>query len=286
MLFNLVHVVPDYRYHGMFGYREVMETLAWGLTELGHPANLTLNSFSNQDRRNIIVGGHVLHREQLQQLPPETIFYNLEQIRGLESRQLKPTVRLIAERFNVWDYNEGNVQTWRQINPNLSPTLVPIGWHPGLQRIPKRPDEDIDVLFYGRANLPRFEILERLCHAGLKVMYVSGFYGPQRDELISRAKIVLNLNLYQPTRVFEVVRVSYLLANEKAIVSDIYPETDIEPDLKEACVLVPREKILDECTRLLTDNSARADLARRGRQIMEKRDIREILRPILASLKP
>ena len=27
-------------------------------------------------------------------------------------------------------------------------------------------------------------------------------------------------------------------------------------------------------------------LARRGRQIIEKRDIREILRPILASLKP
>jgi len=286
MLFNLVHVVPDYRYHGMFGYREVIETLAWGLTELGHPTNFTLNSFSNQDRRNIVVGGQVLTPEQLQQLPPETIFYNLEQIRGLDPGQLKPALRLIAERFTVWDYNEGNIQTWRQINPNLNPRLVPIGWYPGLNRIPRRAEEDIDILFYGRANSARFEVLELLCRAGLRVMYLSGFYGPQRDELISRSKIVLNLNIYQPTRIFEVVRVSYLLANEKAIVTDIYPETDIEPDLKEACAFVPREKILEECTRLLNDNNARADLARRGRQIIEKRDIREFLRPILASLKP
>ena len=38
-----------------------------------------------------------------------------------------------------------------------------------------------------------------------------------RDDLIARAKVVLNINKHQ-AKIFEIVRVSYLMANAKAVV--------------------------------------------------------------------
>lgn len=280
-LFHIVHIVPDPRYHGLQGYREVIETLHWGLTELGYSATTGVNAFSPQRRINIVIGGQMLQPEHFKELPANTIFYNLEQMARTDPAHFKPSIWTIASRFGVWDYCQENLEAWRQCNANCRPVLVPIGWYPGLKKIPKRTEEDIDVLFYGSANESRFEIFKQICDQGFKAMYVSGFYGGARDELIARSKIVLNLNRYPRTRVFEVVRVSYLLANEKAVVSDIYPDSIIEEDLRSAVALTPREKILEECARLLGDDSARAEMAARGRRIMERRDIRGILRTAL-----
>ena len=48
--------------------------------------------------------------------------------------------------------------------------------------------------------------------SGANVIPVFGLYGPPRDALIARSKIILNMHLYD-AKVFEIVRVSYLLAN-------------------------------------------------------------------------
>jgi hypothetical protein len=44
-------------------------------------------------------------------------------------------------------------------------------------------------------------------------------WGPARDELIARAKVVLNLHYYEAA-IFEQVRVSYLLNNEALVISE------------------------------------------------------------------
>jgi hypothetical protein len=281
--FHVVHIIPDPRYHGLQGYREVIETLVWGLNQLGYPTTSAANTFSPQRRTNIVIGGQMLSPEHFDTFPASTIFYNLEQIGRVEPAHLKASIRTIASRFKVWDYCRENLEGWLQIDPNCRPVLVPIGWYPGLSKIRKRSGEDIDVLLYGSADSSRFEIFKQICDASFRAMYVSGFYGPQRDDLIARSKIVLNLNRYVHARIFEIVRVSYLLANEKAVVSDIYPDSIIEEDLKDAVAFAPREKILETCARLLADDKARAELAARGRAAIEKRDIRGILQTALGS---
>ena len=130
---------------------------------------------------------------------------------------------------------------------------------------------------------PRLTVFDHLCRSGIKSLYACGLYGPLRDSLISRAKIILNLNFYDACRIFESVRVSYLLANEKAVVSDIYPDSIIDPDLKEAVAWAPLPKIAEECARLLKDDTARRALAARGRAIIERRDIRANLQRVLGA---
>ena len=64
-----------------------------------------------------------------------------------------------------------------------------------------------------------------------RVRAESGVRGAERDALIARARLVLNLHFY-PTAIFELVRVSYLLANGKAVVAECGPETEIDADIR------------------------------------------------------
>jgi hypothetical protein len=277
--FHLVHVVHPTS-HGPLGYREVVETIKWGLGELGHDVTVAFNNFVS-DRINICIGGQMLTPEHLHRVPPGAIFYNLEQIAHIPVDKLRPSFPLIASQFRVWDYNPANLATWQKLNPAFPPQLLPICWSPNLRQIPKLDEEDIDVLFYGIPSAARLTLFGLLCQAELKCVYACGLYGQARDSLIARAKIILNLNLYESSQIFEIVRVSYLLANEKAVVSDIYPGSSIDPDIREAVAFTPVQNITAECLRLAKDDSARHQLAARGRAIFERRDIRENLKQLL-----
>jgi hypothetical protein len=279
--FHLVHIHHP-GVHTTMGYREVVETLHWGLQQLGHDATLAINTFA-ADRVNIVVGGQLLSPADIERIPQNSIIYNLEQLANVPSERLRQTYRLIAPKFRVWDYSASNLPVWQQLSPSFPPTHVPIAWGANLQRIPKQ-EEDIDVLFYGIPSPTRLTVFNNLCMTLLKSVYVCGLYGPSRDSLIARSKIILNINVYDQSQIFEVVRVSYLLANEKAVVSDIYPGSHIEPDLKDAIAFAPLEKIPETCANLIKDEPARKSLAQRGRQAFERRDIRPILQNALSSI--
>jgi hypothetical protein len=141
--------------------------------------------------------------------------------------------------------------------------------------------QDIDVLFYGLPSPARTKVMSELSMAGVKTVFVSGIYGAMRDELISRAKLVLNINRQETKRVFEIVRVSYLLANGKAVVSDVYPESIIEPDVKEAVAFADLDHVAQRCIQLLNDDPARKRLEAKGPEVMRARDIRQILQTAL-----
>src|SRR5262249_8408489 len=166
------------------------------------------------------------------------------------------------------------------------PVHVPVGWAPVLARIPKRTNEDIDVLFYGLPSDSRLKIISQVCLAGAKCVFACGLYGAARDDLIARAKIVLNLNLYAQSRIFEVVRTSYLLANGKAVVADHYPETFVEDDLRPALMFAPPEKVAETCLQLLQNEPARRQLEQRGPEVMRQRDMRTILQHALRFDEP
>ena len=273
MQFHLVHILPPHAAaHGLLGYTEVIETLAWGLSRLGHQVSVDRNSFA-QGKTHILFGYQLLSEDLINSLPPDTMLYNLEQLRARTPEEFNPSVRAAAQRFRIWDYSAQNLDTWKLLNAPRNPVVVPIGYAPILRRIPKPKIQDIDVLFYGLSGPARLNVINTLVQAGLRTLYVAGMYGKPRDELIARSKIVLNLNLYERSKIFEIVRVSYLLANAKAVVSDIYPESQIDPDLKDAILPSDPDKILDACLSLLRDDDARQTLELRGQALMMKRDI-------------
>jgi hypothetical protein len=204
-------VIPRFEGHiHSHALDEVAETVNYGLRRLGHDS--VLDGYEDQDRRQIIIGAHLLG-DQLAAAPPGTIIYNLEQTDAPWVPQYAPLFR----DFTLWDYSERNIEFWAQ--RDIKAVHVPIGYVPEMTRIVSAPVQDIDVLFYGCMNPRRGKIVDELGARGLCIVAVCNVYGADRDKLIARAKVVLNMHFYEPG-IFEIARVSYLLANRKCVVSE------------------------------------------------------------------
>jgi len=278
MRFQVVVIEPvGYQHSGVLA--EVAETLVCGFRALGHPSRLVVNGFSTE-ALNIVLGAHLLSAESIASLPGDCVIYNLEQVE--ESLfQWAPQLKALFARFEVWDYSRRNIAALTAAG--LAPRIhhLPIGMVPELSRIKPAAKQDIDVLFYGAANDRRKVVLKAIAESGLALKAVFGAYGTARDALIARAKVVLNLHKHE-AQVFEIVRVSYLLANRKAVVSEISPATEIEPDLADAVAGAPYEGLAEACRRLVADNSARRRLERRGFERMSARREADFLKALLA----
>jgi hypothetical protein len=273
---HLMHCVPDRRMHGLNGYLEVIQTLDWGLTQLGHQVGYALNAFDSK-AVNIIFGAQVLPIEVLQRLPDDSIVYNFEQLRNLEKDQIRPEIQFIAERFEVLEYSAANLQAWRDLGaPAVK--IVPVGWAPVISRIAKPAVQDIDVLMYGLAANKRLHAVYNLSRTGMTTMFVSGLYGAARDDLIARSKVILNVNMYEIAQIFEVVRVSYLFANRKAVVATRESGTFVEPDIASAVKFTNPDQLAADCGALVEDEAARSAIEQKGFEVISRRDIREILR--------
>lgn len=265
----LISIIRPKDYVHSSCFQEVAETLLFALRSLGHRAAI-LENIVDRQATNLVLGAHLLNEAEMASLPEGTIIYNLEQ---LGSEHLPEAYLGLAERLQIWDYSPVNLARWKERRCRFEPRLVEIGYVPELRRIASAPEQDIDVLFYGSINEHRRKILLDLERAGAKVHCVFGVYGRERDELIARSKIVLNAHYYA-TNLFEIVRMSYLLANSKAVVSEVSPDMG---GYAEAVAAFPADRLVEGCLALLRDDEARRELERRGFEYFSQRPAVEIL---------
>ncbi|MGL4767364.1 MAG: hypothetical protein ACRCV6_04715, partial [Formosimonas sp.] len=78
--------------------------------------------------------------------------------------------------------------------------------------------------------------------------------------------------------VFEIARVSYLLANRKAVVSEIAEGTDIDDDIKNAIAHGSIDQLPQICFDLIHDDARRHELEQRGFDIFSQRNATEVMR--------
>jgi hypothetical protein len=208
-------------------FDEVMVTLVDALLSLGIVVGRSANELA-AGQLNLLVG--------------ETAFLGAEAVRFIcgsalpfivfQMEALDPVIGYTAERplyfqlmrhaQQIWDYSEINLRLLRSMNyPKVQ--RIDLGYTPSLQRIVHEPVRDIDMLFYGSVNDRRRRILEGIVATGAKVRVEFFCYGAQRDALIGRSKIVLNLHQFD-TRHLEQVRISYLLNNGCFVISEAADE--------------------------------------------------------------
>lgn len=260
-----VHVVIIKKDPSSSAFEELAETLFYGLKALGIDVTSDTNTIYPH-AINIILGVHLLTTEEINMLPSDSIIYNTEQIFP-DSPWNTSHLLTAIKKFNTWDYSLRNIERLAEQGITREIFYMPVGFVPELCRIPKAVDQDIDVLFYGSMNERRQHILQTLIDRGLKVVVTTSTYGAFRDALIARAKVVLNLHFYQ-SKIFEIVRVSYLLSNQKAIVAEVDDETDIDPKFRDAVIGVSYEQLVDACIDLVNDEARRQALEKRGYEIM------------------
>ena len=271
---------PGYGFSETF--REIAETVLYGLRELGHEATLAVNDFDPR-ATNILLGAHLLDERDADRLPDRIVVYNLEQVVG-ESQWIKPVYVALVRRHTTWDYSPRNIAQWRRFACANDIRHVPIGYAPELTRIAHPEDRDIDVLFYGTVNERRAGILRGLEEAGLRVSVLVGSFGAERDAAIARARVVLSMHFFR-SQIFEAVRVSYLLANRKAVVAEVDEQTEVEPEFRDAVLTATYDQLVDACVELCYDDAAREKLEERGFERFRGRRESEILRQALAQPK-
>ncbi len=274
-----VAIVSPPSHHDISGgaFNEVAEALHHALLALGHDSVLT-NRLDLDERRTIVFGGNLLVQYALEP-PRNPIFYNLEQLGDDLPWMTMPEFVDLFRRYPTWDYSQANIEYLAAMGLPR-PTYVPIGYVPELTRIAPA-SEDVDVLFYGALNGRRYAVLRDLHDRGLRVKWLSGAYGASRDAWIARSKIVLNIH-YWEAKIFEITRVSYLLANRRAVVSERGANSTLEGDLKSGIAFADYDELADRCVELVGDERARCELAERGYQAFSARDQVAILQRALS----
>jgi hypothetical protein len=192
--------------------------------------------------------------------PERLVLFNLEQIEE-GSPWMKPEYIELLKRYPVWDYSARNLARLKAHGIDHV-VLCGIGYMPALTRIGPVSDE-FDVLFVGSINQRRRAVLDELARKGKSVSAGHVVYGDQRDKLISAAKVVLNMHYYE-SQVFEIVRVSYLLANSKCVVSESGQDDWLEAPLRDGIAFTTYEGLTETCLRLLEQPRERARLAATG----------------------
>ena len=272
---HIVQIRPPGYVHAE-GLTELAECVYFGLRRLGVP--VFYRDPPDRPARQIVFGAHLLDEEGIIRLPATAILYNSEQVYP-DSPWLRGAYLGGLRNREVWDYSAQNVARLQELGAR-SARHVPLGYVPELARIAPA-SEDIDVLFYGSVNPRRKKILDELQARGLKVVALFGAYGEERDRAISRAKLVLCLHFYE-AKVFEIVRVAYLLSNEKAVVAEWDEEGTEHPDLREALCAVPYAGLVAACEALIRDPARRQALGKRARQIFSRRREERVLAAALA----
>ena len=271
-----IWIVTPPAYAHAEAFREIAIGLQGGLRELGLRAPIV------QEKRRIrgktiVLGANLLPQLPGVKLPGKAILFNLEQITPGSEWLTTDYLRLL-KRHTLWDYSLYNIEQLRQLGIRHI-THCPIGFSDELRRIEHAQNKDIDILFYGSVNARRQAVLEQLAATGLRVEALFGVYGEMRDALIARSKAVLNIHYY-PAKVFEIVRVSWLLANGVCVITENSPPDSALQQVGDGIVQAPYEQPVETCHAVI-DSGRWAAVGEQGFACFSQHRQADYLAPII-----
>ena len=272
-------IVTPETYAHSHAFDDVAETLGAAFAALGWSMPTVRRAGDLAGRTPIVLGAHLLGATEA--LSPDAVIFNFEQIGATDSPWSKPAYLARLAGQPLLYYSLANIAALEAAGIRHAVHL-PIRGMPSEAVTAPALACDIDVLFYGSINPRRAAILDALRGRCLVVKAPFGLYGAERDALVARAKIVLNMHYYD-TAIFEAVRVGPLLAKGTCVVSEGRPDDPDCSDLRDALVLCAYDELVDTCVRLARDPDRRAGLARRARDTIASRTQADIVRALLRS---
>ena len=245
-------------------FDDVMLAMSFAFLRLGYEAEIRVNSF-NPSARNICFGANCDPGQRWTKYPSGVIIMNLEQLEAAGYPWLTDEHYLnLLNTSETWDFSRRNVDYLA--GRDIEAAFLPLGYVPEMTRLAPCSDPASDVLFYGAMTPRRRLILDELRSLGVKVNCLLSAYGQRRDQAIYNSRIVLNIHHSLPASL-EVVRLGYVLANSRAVVSELAPDTYYYPELAGACVFSPYDQLVPTITGLLKDENAIKDQGARGFEI-------------------
>ena len=281
MHFSLVKLTPG-ACPSPAGFDDAILPLYFALRELGFEAEVRVNSL-HPTARNILFGANQYRRLPLEHIPRGSIIFNLEQLSSGDIWFTPHYVRMLRE-FQVWDYSRRNCEGLKE-RFGIGAQHVRLGYMPEMTRIVSPARASFDALFYGFPNKRRLDVLKELQQFGTRLFLPScPLMGRERDRAIAHSTLVLNIHYYTPATL-EMVRLGYLWANRKAVISECGPDTEIPPGLETACTYCRYEDLVPGTQRLLRDADTRQRQAEKGFRAFSAVSQADVLREILGTRK-
>ena len=267
-MINVCLIKPKNYIHYL-ALQELAELIHFSVLELGLKSQITFNYCDNNpSTKNIVLGAHLLNDNLIEDIPENTIIFNTEQIESITENWKKKILNLARKNIIFWDYSQYNLD-YLSKTINIKGKLFQIGYQKELNRINHNIDKNIDVLFYGSINARREHIINKLKDRKINVKTLFGVYGKERDDLIAKSKLILNMHMYD-SKIFEIVRVFYLLSNSIPVLTEVGSDTKFNNDFLDLICKSTYENIEKNIIYLLENDKKRIELGENGLNAIKK----------------
>ena len=267
-MINVCLIKPKNYIHYL-ALQELAELIHFSVLELGLKSQITFNYCDNNpSTKNIVLGAHLLNDNLIEDIPENTIIFNTEQIESITENWKKKILNLAKKNIIFWDYSQYNLD-YLSKTINIKGKLFQIGYQKELNRINHNIDKNIDVLFYGSINARREHIINKLKDRKINVKTLFGVYGKERDDLIAKSKLILNMHMYD-SKIFEIVRVFYLLSNSIPVLTEVGSDTKFDNDFLDLICKSTYENIEKNIIYLLENDKKRIELGENGLNAIKK----------------
>ena len=267
-MINVCLIKPKNYIHYL-ALQELAELIHFSVLELGLKSQITFNYCDNNpSTKNIVLGAHLLNDNLIEDIPENTIIFNTEQIEWITENWKKKILNLARKNIIFWDYSQYNLD-YLSKTINIKGKLFQIGYQKELNRINQNIDKNIDVLFYGSINTRRENIINKLKDRKINVKTLFGVYGKERDDLIAKSKLILNMHMYD-SKIFEIVRVFYLLSNSIPVLTEVGSDTKFNNDFLDLICKSTYENIEKNIIYLLENDKKRIELGENGLNAIKK----------------
>ncbi|KEK24068.1 hypothetical protein [Bacillus gaemokensis] len=258
--------------HTYGSFIDVARALKWKLDQQGKKAIISETLLENA-KHTVIFGAHSYVYTPMN-IPKDAIIYNLEQLYD-GSPYVNPIYLTILKSREIWDYSSQNIAWLKEKELGTEIKHMKVNYAPTLKfktdAFTNPISEDIDVLFIGAINERRQVILDQLktLAPDLNIVFRSNVWGIPRNELMARAKIILNIHFYL-TGILETPRISHAVANHKFIISESSnPKDEVEwPGV----VFVSYEEIVETIIKYIKMPGERKSLAEKAYNYFEAQD--------------
>ncbi|MDH6169707.1 hypothetical protein M2282_004876 [Variovorax boronicumulans] len=262
---------------------EIVEGFRLGLCELGYDVSWKYAQIDASRVNIIMFGAASLQWNAIAHLAPNCIVVNIEQlVEG--GNAFNPTYLEVLRNSYVWEYSELNFRRYAELEISHA-SLVPLGHQAGAILVPPEPEippvEDIDVLFFGSLNTRRHRLLDELRARGLQLVAHHSIPAEERSALLLRSKLMLNVSYLDTTRTVELPRLAVGFVARKAILTEIYDDSELRAELRQGLFCAPYEELADTAVRLISEPAARRERADLGHRLFTAKSQASFIQPAL-----
>lgn len=224
-------------------------------------------------------------------LAAPTILLNLEVVGAASWGCFSGSQARRWSQVAVWDYSARNLDALFRASllapDGVNAAVVELGHYPGIVTgvdtrpgDPAAPPRDIPVLVVASRNERRSAVVAEIERRGVPVLWPAHTAGAEREALMRRARVLLNVHYFEQ-RLMEAVRLFHALSVGVAVVSEETPDRLATLSWNASVTIVPYARLADAVVRLATDEAAAVAHARAGYDLMRAVAPADRLRPAL-----